>query len=221
VSDKSHWDRVYDDRAEDALSWFQQHPVRSLALVDASGVGPDASIIDVGGGASSFVADLLSRGFSDLWLLDISAAALAAARNRLGADADRIHWMEADVIRVDLPPANFDIWHDRAVFHFLTKPAEQAAYVEKACATVKPGGHLIIATFAEDGPERCSGLPVARYDAASLRAQFAHCCELLHTDKEVHRTPAGKLQQFRYFLLKRTDARSYCRALTTGWGRVS
>jgi ubiquinone/menaquinone biosynthesis C-methylase UbiE len=203
VSDKSHWDRVYNDTAGDALGWFQQHPVRSLAFIGASGAGPDATIIDVGGGASGLTASLLSKGFSDLWLLDISATALAAARKSLGTDAARIHWVEADVNRVKLPPAHFDIWHDRAVFHFLTDVAAREAYVAKACASVKPGGHLIIATFAEDGPEQCSGLPVARYDAASLQAQFAECCELLHTEKAAHATPAGKLQQFRYCLLRR------------------
>jgi len=176
VPDKLHWGRIYKDRADNALSWFQQHSLRSLALVDAGGLGPDATIIDVGGGASRFIADLLSRGFSDLWLLEISATALAAARASLGADAALIQWVEADVTRVALPPAYFDIWHDRAVFHFLTEPEARAAYLETACAAVKPGGHLIIATFAQDGPQKCSGLPVARYDAASLQAQFADCC---------------------------------------------
>jgi ubiquinone/menaquinone biosynthesis C-methylase UbiE len=206
MTDKSRWDRIYKDTSSDALSWFQQHAERSLALITASDVGADATIIDVGGGASGLTADLMKRGFSDLWVLDISATALAGARARLGADAARIHWVEADVTRVELPPAHFDIWHDRAVFHFLTEPSARAAYVEKACGAVKPGGHLIIATFAEDGPERCSGLPVARYDAASLKAQFVDCCELLDTEKEVHSTPAGKQQQFRYFLLKRAVA---------------
>lgn len=203
MTDKSHWDRIYKDTSSDALSWFQQHSERSLALITASDVGADATIIDVGGGASNLAADLLKRGFSDLWVLDISATALAAARARLGADAARIHWVEADVTRVELPPAHFDIWHDRAVFHFLTEPSTRAAYVEKACAAVKPGGHLIIATFAENGPERCSGLPVARYDSVSMQSQFADCCELLRSEKEAHTTPAGRLQQFRYCLLHR------------------
>lgn len=203
MTDKSHWDRIYKDTSSDALSWFQQHSERSLALITASDVGADATIIDVGGGASGLAADLLKRGFSDLWVLDISATALAAARARLGADAARIHWVEADVTRVELPPAHFDIWHDRAVFHFLTEPSTRAAYVEKACAAVKPGGHLIIATFAENGPERCSGLPVARYDSVSMQSQFADCCELLRSEKEAHTTPAGRLQQFRYCLLHR------------------
>jgi ubiquinone/menaquinone biosynthesis C-methylase UbiE len=203
MSDKAHWDRVYNGRADDALSWFQQDPVRSLALIEASGAGPEATIIDVGGGASRLTANLLNKGFSDLWVLDISGTALAAARESLDADAARIHWVEADVTRVHLLPAHFDIWHDRAVFHFLTDVTARAAYVANACAAVKPGGHLIVATFAEDGPEQCSGLPVARYDAASLQAQFADCFALLHSEKVAHRTPADKLQWFRYFLLRR------------------
>ena len=202
MPDKAHWDRVYAARADDALSWYQARAERSLALIEASGVGQRGAIIDVGGGASSLTADLLHDGYSDLWLLDISATALAAARQRLGADAAHIHWVEADVIRAELPPGYFDIWHDRAVFHFLTDPAERKAYVTAALRALKPGGHIIIATFAEDGPERCSGLPVARYDAPTLHAQFGAACALLHTEREVHRTPAGQLQQFRYCHLR-------------------
>jgi SAM-dependent methyltransferase len=203
MSDKAHWDRVYAGRADDKLSWYQRHAVRSLALIEATGVGPDGAIIDVGGGASGLAADLLARGYADVWLLDISATALDAARTRLGADAERIRWVEADVTRAELPPEYFDIWHDRAVFHFLADPAERSAYVAAALHAVRPGGHLIIATFAEDGPERCSGLPVMRYDAQSLHAQFADACELLHTEKEVHSTPAGVIQRFRYCHLRR------------------
>jgi ubiquinone/menaquinone biosynthesis C-methylase UbiE len=203
MADKSHWERVYADRADDAFSWFQRHPLRSLSLIAASGVDSDAAIIDVGGGASRLTAELLSQGFVDLWVLDIAVTALAVARKQLGASADRVHWIEEDVTRVDLPPARFDIWHDRAVFHFLTDPRERAAYVGAALRAVKPGGYLIIAAFAEDGPERCSGLPVARYDAASLASQFGDGCSLLRTEEEIHLTPAGKEQHFRYCLLRR------------------
>ena len=203
MADKVHWEGIYRGRADDALSWYQRHAFRSLALIAASGVGRDAEIIDVGGGASSLAADLLHKGYAHLWVLDISPAALAAARKRLGDEAARIHWVEADVTRAQLPAAHFDIWHDRAVFHFLTEPAARAAYVAQACAAVKPGGHAIIATFAEDGPEQCSGLPVVRYDAPSLHAQFGDAWELLHTEKESHRTPTGGLQQFRYCHLRR------------------
>ena len=203
MADKTHWDQVYAAKTDDALSWYQAHAWRSLALIEGSGVDRDAAIIDVGGGASTLAADLLDRGYANLWVLDISPAALAAARTRIGKDAARIHWVEADVTRAVLPPAHFMIWHDRAVFHFLTEAAARAAYVAKARATVKPGGHVIIATFAEDGPEQCSGLPVVRYDAPSLHAQFGDAWELLHTEREAHRTPAGGLQQFRYCHLRR------------------
>lgn len=203
MAERSHWDRVYAARADEALSWFQRHPARSLALIEASGVARDAPIIDVGGGTSRLAAELLRRGYSGLWVLDISASALAAARGHLGKDARRVRWVESDVTRVALPEAHFHLWHDRAVFHFLTAPEDRAAYVDAACRAVKPGGHLVIATFAEDGPAQCSGLPVARYDAPSLYAQFAGCCELLRTEREEHRTPAGKRQAFRYCVLRR------------------
>jgi ubiquinone/menaquinone biosynthesis C-methylase UbiE len=203
VSDKSHWDGVYSDRAGDALSWYQAYPERSLELIRDCGIGTDAGIIDVGGGTSGLAFELLRQGFSGLWVLDISAAALAAARNRLGADAARVQWVEADITRAQLPAAQFDVWHDRAVFHFFTDPAQQAAYVEKASAAVKPGGHLVISTFDADGPEQCSGLPVARYDVASLQSRFVGRFELMRSEREEHRTPAGKLQRFRYFVLRR------------------
>lgn len=204
MSDKAHWDKIYAGKSADRLSWYQPHAARSLALIEASGVGRDAAIIDVGGGASTLAPDLLRLGYTNLWVLDISPAALAAARADLGAEASRVNWVESDVVDPTLPSAHFDLWHDRAVFHFLIDPAVRAAYVRAACAAVKPGGNLIIATFAEDGPERCSGLPVARYDVQSLYEQFADACELLHSEKETHRTPAGKPQSFRYCVLRRS-----------------
>jgi len=213
MSDKAHWDQVYVGRADDALSWYQRHAVRSLAYIEASGAGRDAAIIDVGGGASNLVADLLHKGYAHLWVLDISPAALATARRRLGDEAARVHWVEADVTRAQLPPAYFDVWHDRAVFHFLTEPAARAAYVAQVHAVVKPGGHVIIATFAEDGPERCSGLPVVRYDARTLAAQFGEGFELLGSEREEHRTPAGTLQRFRYCHLRRAPGTGRPKAL--------
>lgn len=203
MSDKSHWDHIYASRTSDDLSWFQLHAERSLALIRNTAVAHDGAIIDVGGGASALAGDLLQAGYSSLWVLDISATALDAARQRLGEQSARIQWLQADVTRVQLPPAHFDIWHDRAVFHFLTAPDDRAAYVERACAAVRPGGHLIIATFAEDGPQQCSGLPVMRYDAATLYAEFAVATELVHTETESHRTPSGELQHFRYCHLRR------------------
>ncbi len=203
MSDKSHWDHIYASRTSNSLSWFQQHAKHSLAMIENTSVAHDGAIIDVGGGASALAADLLHAGYTALWVLDISAAALDAARLRLGERAALVHWLESDVTRVQLPPAGFDIWHDRAVFHFLTTPEDRAAYVERACAAVRPGGHLIIATFAEDGPQQCSGLPVMRYDAAALHAEFADATTLVHTETEAHRTPSGDLQHFCYCDLRR------------------
>jgi ubiquinone/menaquinone biosynthesis C-methylase UbiE len=202
MSDKAHWEKVYADRGSDSQSWFQQYPARSLELIASCGADRDAVVIDVGGGASGLTAELLRLGYPEPWVLDISAAALAAARRHLGESADRVHWVEADVTSAPLPSGHFDIWHDRAVFHFLVTPADRQAYVSTALRAIKPGGHLIIATFAEDGPERCSGLPVSRYDAVSLAAQFGNACAFLQTEKEVHRTPAGKAQSFRYTLMR-------------------
>ena len=203
MSDKAHWEKVYADRASDAQSWFQQYPARSLELIASCGADRDTVIIDVGGGASGLTAELLRLGYSELWVMDISAAALTAASRNIGEGANRVHWVEADVTSAQLPSGHFDIWHDRAVFHFLVTEADRHAYVSTALRAVKPGGHLVIATFAEDGPERCSGLPVARYDAVSLAAQFGPACELLRTEKEMHRTPAGQIQSFRYTFWRR------------------
>lgn len=199
MTNKDHWDQVYTGRAGDTLSWYQPHAERSLEWIERSGFGPGASVIDIGGGASTLADDLLARGYSDLWVLDLSAAALAAARERLGTTkAGHVRWVEADVTQAVLPTGCFDIWHDRAVFHFLTSQADRAAYVAQVRATLKPGGQVIIATFAEDGPEQCSGLPVMRYDVASLQARFGDAFELLDSDREEHRTPAGRLQRFLY-----------------------
>jgi SAM-dependent methyltransferase len=203
MSDKAHWEKVYADRASDAQSWFQRYPARSLELIASRGADRDAVIIDVGGGASGLTGELLRLGYSELWVLDISAAALTTASQNLGEGASRVHWVEADVTRARLPSGHYDIWHDRAVFHFLVTPADRQAYVSIALRAIKPGGLLIMATFAEDGPERCSGLPVARYDAVALAAQFGDACKLLRTEKEVHRAPEGKSQSFRYCVLRR------------------
>lgn len=202
MSERSHWERIYGEKDSAELSWYQHRAERSLALIRDSGVTAEAPIIDVGGGASRLAADLLQEGFRELWVLDISAAALDRARAALGPDASRIRWVESDVTEAALPAAHFALWHDRAVFHFLTDPADRAAYVDTLRTALRPGGDAIIATFAEDGPERCSGLPVMRYDAATLMAQFGGGFELLHTEKESHRTPAGAVQSFRYCRLR-------------------
>ena len=206
MQSKDHWEKVYSTKATDAVSWFQPHADFSVGLIKATGVCRDASIIDVGGGASTLVDDLLANGYTNLSVLDLSAAALAAARNRLGAKATDVRWIEADITRANLAGNQFDIWHDRAVFHFLTAPEDRAAYVQAVFHSVKPGGHVIVATFAEDGPNQCSGLPVIRYRADELHAEFGESFLLLHHEKEAHHTPSGTVQQFVYCYCRRMSS---------------
>lgn len=206
MQSKEHWEKVYSTRATDAVSWFQPHADLSLGLIMAAGVGRDASIIDVGGGASTLVDDLLENGFTKVSVLDLSAAALETARKRLGSRASRVRWIEADITRADLPAGEYDVWHDRAVFHFLTSPEDRAAYVKAVFRSVKPGGHVIVATFAEDGPLQCSGLPVMRYRADELHAEFGDSFRLLDHRKEAHHTPSGTVQQFVYCFCRRAGS---------------
>jgi len=195
---KDHWEKVYSTKATTSVSWFQEHAETSLSIIRSTGVAKDAAIIDVGGGASKLVDDLLFSGYENLSVLDLSAAALAAAKQRIGLPSAKVVWLEADVTKVDLPNHHFDVWHDRAVFHFLTTPEDRAAYVSTVLRAVKPGGHVIVATFAEDGPTQCSGLPVMRYRADELHAEFGDSFTLLQHSKEVHHTPFGTDQQFVY-----------------------
>ncbi len=195
---KDHWEHVYTTKSVDDVSWFQQHADRSVRLIQATGVPLSASIIDVGGGASRLIDDLLQAGYSALTVLDISATALAAAKRRLGSRSSDVQWLKADITNESLPPHAYDLWHDRAVFHFLTSPADRHVYVEAVLRAVKPGGHVIISTFAEDGPNECSGLPVMRYTAVQLHGEFGTAFSLVRHEKEAHRTPAGKVQHFVY-----------------------
>ncbi len=202
-SKKEHWGKVYSSKAPEAVGWFQERAQLSLDLIKATGFGTDAAIIDVGGGASRLVDDLVARGYVDLTVLDLSAAALNAARQRLGEQQKMVRWIEADITEVELPAQHYDIWHDRAVFHFLTAAEQRAAYVRAVLRSVKPGGHVIVATFAEDGPEQCSGLLVVRYRPDELHNEFGEAFTLLKHQKEVHRTPFGTEQQFVYCCLRR------------------
>jgi len=203
---KNHWEKVYSNMAANAVSWFQPHADLSVNLIKATGVGQGAAIIDVGGGASTLVDDLLANGYTNLSVLDLSSSALAAARNRLDAKASDVRWIEADVNNANLPARHFDVWHDRAVFHFLTSPDDRAAYVQTVFDSVKPGGHVIVATFAEDGPDQCSGLPVVRYRADELHAEFGEAFSLLRHEKETHHTPTGTVQQFVYCYCRRVGS---------------
>ncbi len=205
-SKKEHWGKVYTSKAPEAVGWYQERAQMSLDLIKATGLGTDAASIDVGGGASRLVDDLVAGGYVDLTVLDLSAAALNAARQRLGEQQKKVRWIEADITKVELPAQHYDIWHDRAVFHFLTAAEQREAYVRAVLRSVKPGGYVIVATFAEDGPEQCSGLPVVRYRPDELHNEFGEAFTLLRHQKEVHRTPFGTEQQFVYCCLRRVGA---------------
>jgi 2-polyprenyl-3-methyl-5-hydroxy-6-metoxy-1,4-benzoquinol methylase len=197
-SQKEHWEKVYQTKQPQAVSWFQVHATRSLELIRSIETPLDASIIDVGGGASTLVDDLLHDGFNQVTVLDLSDSALEVARHRLGVSGAGVSWLAGDIRNVNLPEHTYDIWHDRAVFHFLTDPADRAAYVRQVMKSVKQGGHVIVATFAPDGPEQCSGLPVARYDPNELHGEFGPAFELLEHTSEEHKTPWGSVQNFVY-----------------------
>jgi len=199
---RSHWEDVYAAKSERAVSWYQPHSVRSLELIRTSSPGHTASVVDVGGGASTLIDDLLAQGFADLTVLDIAEAALARSRARLGREAARVSWIVADVTQWR-PMRTWDVWHDRAVFHFLTEGAQQDAYIAALMAAVKPGGTVIIATFALDGPEKCSGLPVQRYSPSTLAARLGPAFFLTSGTSERHWTPAETEQRFSYAVLQR------------------
>jgi len=203
----AHWERIYTTKAHDEVSWYRLHLDRSIALIESASPDRKASIIDVGGGESTLVDDLLAHGYHNLTILDVSQAALDVTRARLGEAGERIHWLCADITKICLPAHSFDVWHDRAVFHFLTKPKERLAYVRNVAWAVKPGGHVIVSTFGPEGPEKCSGLDVMRYDAASLHQEFGSRFRLVESSKELHETPFGTKQQFLY---------CYCRLAASG-----
>jgi SAM-dependent methyltransferase len=195
---KEHWEAVYTRKRTTGVSWYQEHAERSLRFIRETGVAHTASIIDVGGGASTLVDDLLSDGYSALSVIDLSGAALSASRARLGERANAVRWIEGDILRAELAEQSFDVWHDRAVFHFLTSDAERQSYVKKVMQAVRPRGHVIVATFAENGPTECSGLSVMRYAPEELHEQFGASFSLLKQEREEHITPMGAIQKFIY-----------------------
>lgn len=199
---QTHWDNIYALRQPADLSWHQAHPETSLRLIAASGIGKDAALIDIGGGASLLVDKLVEEGFPNVTVLDISPAAIHTAQTRLGQRAATVRWRVADITRF-APPEKYALWHDRAVFHFLTATAERRAYLTAAASALDTGGQLIIATFAPDGPEQCSGLPVVRYDADSLAREVGENFELLESCGETHVTPGGGKQSFNYCRFRR------------------
>lgn len=199
---RAHWEHVYETKAENELSWFQEHPSISLDLIRATGMKPNSAIIDIGGGESRLVDALLDEGFHALTVLDLSETALAAAKARLGPRSAKVTWIAADVT-VWEPSKSYDLWHDRAAFDFITDTAERRAYAERVTRAVRPGGHVIIGTFAPDGPGRCSGLSVLRHDAASIGAVLGDKFALVESRREDHVTPAGATQRFQFSLFRR------------------
>jgi SAM-dependent methyltransferase len=198
MSSREHWNRVYETKETTAVSWFRPHLDRSLEFLELTNLSKQAAILDVGGGASTLVDDLLARGYSNISVLDISEAALQAAQSRLGNAASRVRWIVADVTQVNLPLEKFDLWHDRAVFHFLLDPIARAKYVETVRRNVKPGGHVIVATFGPHGPSKCSGLDVLRYDADGIHGEFGPEFTKVTDTTEIHTTPWGSEQEFVY-----------------------
>lgn len=195
---KRHWEQVYRSKRPVETSWYQAEPTLSLDMIGNTGAGPDQGLIDIGGGASLLVDHLLARGYRDLTVLDLSAEALAQARRRLGPEARRVGWLVADVTEY-VPARTFRVWHDRAAFHFLTEPADQRRYVEALRAALEPGAQAIIAAFAPDGPTRCSGLDIVRYDADKLTAVLGAEFRLLEERRESHVTPQGREQRFGFY----------------------
>lgn len=195
MSTESHWQRVYQSKAVTEVSWYAAHLEQSIRLISAA-VPKEGRIIDVGGGASTLVDDLLGSGYENLTVLDISGAALAAARARLGKKGALVQWLDADVTSFRPAQNAFDLWHDRAVFHFLTEKSQRAAYLENLNRGLVPGGTVVIATFSLDGPTKCSGLEVVRYSAQTLGQELGSNFQLAHSEETTHTTPAGAAQRF-------------------------
>lgn len=203
MSTSQHWESVYRTKSVDRVSWFQHHAEASLAIIRQTGLDKDARIIDVGAGASVLVDDLLDAGYRNLTVLDIAASALDASQARLGERAAQVNWLVGDVTTVELPRAGYDLWHDRAVFHFLTLEADRRRYVQQVWQAVRPGGFVIVATFGPNGPEQCSDLNVCRYAPEALHGEFGGAFDLIGHQTELHPTPAGKTQEFVYCYCKR------------------
>lgn len=202
MNSRDHWDAIYRTKTPDQVSWYQTEAALSLDLITRTTPALDAPILDVGGGASTLVDGLLEAGYREVTVLDIASTGLTRARERLGARAARVKWVAADILTVPLPLGGFDVWHDRAVFHFLTLPEDRAQYVAQVRRAVRPGGHIIVASFAPDGPTRCSGLEVVRYSPGAMHAEFGAGFTPVDSVREDHRTPAGSTQAFIYCLCR-------------------
>lgn len=215
MTGKEHWEAVYTTKSHDAVSWYQPSAARSLALIQRVVRDRSAPIIDVGGGASVLVDELLRAGYGDVTVVDLAPSALATARARLGEGAGGVRWIEGDIRTVPLPVAAYALWHDRAVFHFLVDAAGRAAYRAQLQRALRADGFALVATFAEDGPTRCSGLPVCRYSVEELRREMGQSFELVTHERDVHYTPAGGAQAFNYCLFQKVAARPGSTSATT------
>ncbi len=200
---QAHWRHVYATRPAESVSWYRPHLEVSLELLERGGLNPDSRIIDIGGGASTLVDDLLARGVAQVTVLDLSAEALEVAQARLDARGDAIRWLAADLLSADLPDSGFDLWHDRAVLHFLGDPVDAERYARQAASAVRSGGHAVVSGFAPEGPERCSGLAVARRSPGEIAALLGSCWTLVEQRTDHHVTPGGSPQPFAYALLRR------------------
>ena len=198
MDNKEYWEKVYDTKAPDAVSWYAPHLETSLNLIHQATSNKDSAIIDIGGGEATLVDDLIVRGYRDISVLDISQKAIDVARSRIGKPADKVRWYCTDITKATLPQNYFDVWHDRAVFHFLTQEDDRKKYVDQVMRTVKHGGYVIMSTFGPEGPEKCSGLDVVRYDPEHLYGQFGKSFKMINSSTELHKTPMGTTQQFLY-----------------------
>jgi len=211
MTQEDHWERVYSGKPSRKLGWYKPHLQTSLEWIEELGLARNASIIDVGGGASTLVDDLLHAGYQTITVLDISEKALSSSRERLGERAELVRWLTGDISSVDLPSNQYELWHDRAALHFLTEPDQQRVYRDQLLKSLKPGGHLVIGTFALEAPPKCSGLPVRRYSEDQLGSLLGTEFELLRHQKEQHVTPTGVEQMYLYCHFRRTDQPAHVR----------
>jgi SAM-dependent methyltransferase len=195
---EAHWNKVFSTKAPDAVSWYRPHLEVSLDLIERRAPAKSGSIIDVGAGESTLVDDLLARGYQEITILDVSKTAIEITKERLGLATEQVRWIVGDITQISLPFRSFDVWHDRAVFHFLVDPEQRKRYVQSVLNAVKPGGHVIVSAFGPEGPTKCSGLDVMRYDAEALHGEFGTRFRIEESSKELHRTPWGTAQQFVY-----------------------
>jgi len=205
MSTKHHWENIFSNKTSDQMSWTQSSAARSLELINLSGISPDSSIVDIGSGMSVLVGQLFDAGFNDITVLDISSAAISKAKEMLGQRGAKAKWLVSNILEAQFEKSSFDLWHDRAVFHFLTKKEQRTNYIDKLKTALKPAAHVVLSTFSLSGPEKCSGLEVCRYSPESLQSELGSDFKLVKSLTETHNTPAGKPQNFVYCLFKKNN----------------